>query len=95
MPFTDTNANSRTRFYRLVNATLSFEVPARSSDGQVQLVLHNPLDLPFELQASSNLVSWNTLSVITTAVTETNTILLTDPLATNFPVRFYRAVVSP
>jgi hypothetical protein len=95
MPFTDTNANSRTRFYRLVDATLSFEVPARSSDGQEQLVLHNPLDLPLELQASSNLVSWNTLSVTSFAFIALHTILLTDPLATNFPVRFYRAMLLP
>ena len=95
MPFTDTNANSGARFYRLVDSTLSFEMPARSSDGQVQLVLHNPLELPFELQASSNLVSWNTLSVTSTAVAATNTILLTDPLTTNSPVQFYRAKLLP
>ena len=95
MPFTDTNANSASRFYRFVDSTLSFEMPARSSDGQVQLILHNPLNLPFELQVSSNLVSWSTLAVTSTVFTATNTYVLTDPLATNAPVRFYRAVLLP
>ena len=40
-------------------------------------------------------MSWNTLSVTSTVFTATNTILLTDPLATNSPVRFYRAVLLP
>jgi hypothetical protein len=95
MPFTDTNATSRARFYRLIDATLSFELPVRSSNGQVQLVLHNPLELPFQLQASSNLVSWNTLSNTATLLTATNSILLADPFSTNYPARFYRAMLLP
>ena len=95
MPFTDTNANSSSRFYRLVNASLTFGVPALAADGRAQLVLYNPLNLPFELQTSSNLVSWKTTSVTSTAATATNAIVLTAPLATNSPARFYRAVVLP
>jgi hypothetical protein len=40
-----------------------------------------------EIQASTNLIDWNTISTITNAIAPLD---FTDPDATNFPVRFYR-----
>jgi hypothetical protein len=95
MQFTDANANSASRFYRFVDSTLWFEMPVRSPDGQVQIILHNPSSLPFEMQVSSNLAHWSALAATSTVLTATNTCVLTEPVATNASVRFYRAVRLP
>jgi large repetitive protein len=46
----------------------------------------------FEIHASTNLTSWTWLATVTN---QTGQILYTDPQATNYPMRFYRAIQLP
>ena len=57
-------------------------------DGQNRIQVQGLSDRPYVIQASANLVNWNSVA---TNVSDSGTIQWTDPLPANQPRRFYRA----
>jgi hypothetical protein len=93
MNFTDTNAFSSTRLYRLREiATLWFSSATRLPNGSVQFVLQNASGVPYILQYSANLSVWIPATTNTSGAT---TVTNVDYSATNSPRRFFRAVTLP
>jgi hypothetical protein len=60
--------------------------------GQFQLQVSGPTNQTYVLQGTTDFVTWRSLS--TNAITS-SPFTLTDPRATNFPFRFYRAMQLP
>ena len=92
--YSDTVANSDARFYRLHELPASsiwLQNPDRVGDA-IQLVLHSPAGLRFEIQTSTNFASWSALATITNTL---GTVQYTDTLAIDSPVHFYRALLVP
>jgi len=56
------------------------------------LVLHSACDQRFEIQGSTDLVDWSALGTVTNTG---GAVEYTDPLASIFPLRFYRAAQIP
>lgn len=73
-----------------VPASPQISGPFAYTNGAFQLTISGPLNpaYPTIIQASTNLVNWVDL------YTNTPPFTYTDPAATNYPLRFYRAVVS-
>jgi Leucine-rich repeat (LRR) protein len=90
--FTDTNASSDTRLYRLKDFSVTLDPPLLPINNSAQLVVHNLSGLPYDLQVSTDLLVWNTFATVTNTTRDVTNI---DIFATNSPVRFYRAVVHP
>jgi uncharacterized repeat protein (TIGR01451 family) len=67
------------------------------SGGGFQLTLTGTNGLTYYLQASTNLLStnWVTISTVGPWSTPPYTIIITNLDSTNYPARFYRAVVAP
>jgi hypothetical protein len=64
--------------------------PAVQPDGAFQFTMSGLTGLTYDVQASTNLIDWTTL----TSFVSTNSLMsFRDPDATNFSQRFYRAVV--
>lgn len=94
MPFVDLTANSSARFYRLQELSansIRLQNPKWIANA-FQLEVLSPSGLRFEVQASTDLVSWSGLGTISNAL---GTVQYTDMQATNSPKRFYRALLLP
>jgi Leucine-rich repeat (LRR) protein len=94
MPYLDQTAHSSTRFYRLYELPASsvwFEQP-KVVGNEIHLLLLSQPGLRLEMQASTDLVSWSGLAVITNTL---GTVEYTNALTTNFPTRYFRAQVLP
>ena len=101
--FTDPDAtNYSQRFYRALLLGTGYVAPSNSvsiafgaaqplSTNGFQLILNAPISSTVAIQTSTNLVNWQTL---TQFVVENSPIYFTDPQATNYTQRFYRAVVQ-
>ena len=95
MEFIDTVSNTSTqRFYRAVQQPmlakgLSFTGAALQTAGLLKLTLAGAQRGVWDLQASADLLHWQSLASITNA---TGTVEFTDTTATNSSKRFYRAV---
>jgi uncharacterized repeat protein (TIGR03806 family) len=76
----------------VVNPSVLFTGSAKFTNGAFQLQLTGETNLPYVLQASTNLSTWVTLSTNTPVASP---FYLIDPSATNYPRRFYRAVQLP
>lgn len=74
--------------FSLPNAFL-LSTPSRQPDGSFQFMLNSAPGQVLNIAASTNLVDWVTLYTGTNA---TGTIQFTDPAASSFGRRFYRAV---
>jgi Chitobiase/beta-hexosaminidase C-terminal domain len=70
----------------------AFESVAISTNGAAQLSFSGEAGKTYVLQGSTNLMDWVPLSTNTPAM---NLFNLLDPGATNYPIRFYRAVELP
>lgn len=57
-----------------------------------RLTLKGEIGQAYRIYATTNLVSWASLTILTNAY---GTVQLTDPIATNTPYGFYRAVSAP
>ena len=62
--------------------------PQSLTESGFQLSLTGAAGLPYAIEASTNLLNWMPLTTVTNA---SRTAALTDPDATNYPRRFYRA----
>ncbi|MCX6927578.1 MAG: hypothetical protein NT154_30875 [Verrucomicrobia bacterium] len=71
--------------------TLAF--PARTTNGQFQFQLAGPVGSNYVIQASTDLITWTPIA--TNLFTATGFFSITDPSATNYSRRFYRAVLVP
>jgi hypothetical protein len=94
MPFLDMTANASARFYRLQELSAS---SIRLQNFKwigiaFQLEVQSPPGLQFDVQTSTDLVSWSGLGTISNAL---GTVQYTDLQATNSPKRFYRALLLP
>jgi hypothetical protein len=84
------------RFYRLVQGTLPIMVklnlntPTAWTANGLGLNLEAPLGFNYTIQASTNLLDWQP---ITNFVGTNSPLYFSDPAATNFNWRFYRAVM--
>ena len=58
----------------------------------LQLHLSGEIGRVFELYTSTNLTDWALLATLTN---QSGQVLYTDPITTNRPMRFYRAVQLP
>jgi len=90
LPYIDTNAVPPARFYRLHQlpfGSVLLDPPTKLGNGSLKLVLHAPPNLLFQMQASTNLVNWSPLAVLTNTL---GTVSYTDQLASNRQARFYR-----
>jgi hypothetical protein len=92
-----TAKNFNWRFYRLVQGTvlapftLGFGSAHPWTANGLQLMLQGTIGPTYGIQASSNLLQWQTI----TNITATNSpVYFTDPDATNYSRRFYRSVVQ-
>jgi hypothetical protein len=86
------NATSRARYYRLLEVTLNsiwFETPSLG-ETNIQLVLHSPPGLKFQLQFSQDMLHWNGLGLITNTLGTYQQIL-----PTNAASSLYRAMLVP
>ena len=70
-------------------APLQFVQPYYYSNGVLYLTLQVTPNLPYRIEASTNLTTWTTISNVNSS---TSPILITDPAASAFPRRFYRGV---
>ena len=68
------------------------QLSAGLSGIQLQLGLVGEIGRTFEIDVSTNLVNWG---LMTNLFNATGTLLFTDPFATNYNRRFYRAVMLP
>lgn len=68
---------------------LQLTVPTRLANGSFQLSVQGLLAQPVRLQASTNLIDWETLSTLFNLQSSFDYV---DTAATNFNCRFYRAV---
>jgi uncharacterized repeat protein (TIGR03806 family) len=75
-----------------VQPNLAFSGPAGFTNGVFQLQLQGVAGQSYVLQATTNFSSWISVS---TNVPATVPFYLSDPGASNYPYRFYRAVQSP
>jgi internalin A len=96
MRYTDTNANSAVRLYRLHSLgepSMWLELAGRPSNGQCTLTLHTFPGLPYEVLAATNLssptgiTSWFSL---TPSIVPTNSSVSFTDTTANSSVRFYR-----
>jgi hypothetical protein len=72
------------------------EAAAAPSDGQFHLSLYGVPGSVYEIQASSNLVMWSTVTtIINSATSSSGATLYSDSVPPNWPGRFYRAVLVP
>ena len=69
-----------------------WEFSPGSTNGPASFILHGRIGDTWQFDASPDLVNWTT--ILTNTMT-TNLFLLTDPAASNFNSRFYRAVWRP
>ncbi|PWU15850.1 MAG: hypothetical protein C5B50_14840 [Verrucomicrobia bacterium] len=72
--------------------TFHFTSAAVLTNGQTQLIFSGVPGQPYNIEASTNFLSWQTIGAVTGAATS---VTFTDPAATNFPWRFYRAKQAP
>lgn len=92
MAFLDVAANSRQHFYRLQDLSTGaiwMRNPRRVGN-EFQLELHSPTGLRFEVQSSTNLISWNSVGVVTNTLGQ---VTFTDSNADGPSWRFYRALL--
>jgi len=66
--------------------------PAIAADRSFQLTFRGEAGLSFDIQASTNLTTWTTVSNL---LSDGSAIQFVDLLATNFNQRFYRALQAP
>lgn len=64
----------------------------RSPNGQAQFTVTGGNQRPYLIQASTNLTAWASISTNTAAAGLIN---FFDTSASNYPIRFYRAIVAP
>jgi hypothetical protein len=89
--------NYRCRFYRVGPAgaaqalSLGIGLPNAWTPNGLQLALCGPLGSNYLIQASIDLVNWQTLTNFTTLTM--SPLYLCDPAATNYNHRFYRATI--
>jgi hypothetical protein len=76
----------------LLPPSLNIAASAQPSNDSFQLTFSTGSNTTWQIEASTNLSSWLPLS--TNTVGTSGTILFTDLLATNYPWRFYRAVLQ-
>jgi hypothetical protein len=90
-----TAGNFKMRFYRLVQGTVLAPVTLGFSSARpwttngLYLMLQGTIGPNYVIQASTNLLQWQS---VTDIVSTNSPVYFTDPTATNFPFRFYRAV---
>jgi hypothetical protein len=90
-------SNYRWRFYRIGPLSLAPAMKLGLNSGQplgsngFNVVLNSLPGLNYEIEASTNLVDWTT---ITNFVSTDSPFYFTDPTAKNFKYRFYRAVMQ-
>jgi len=65
--------------------------PILTGNGQFQFQLSGPGGNEYVIQASSNLTSW--IPIATNVIPADGVMTFTDPDATNYSQRFYRAVM--
>jgi signal transduction histidine kinase len=83
-----------TRFYRLhelPDSSVWFEQP-KLVGNEIHLLLHSQPGLKLEMQASTDLIGWSGLEVITNTL---GTVEYTNVLTTNFPANYFRTRVLP
>ena len=91
-----TAGNFKLRFYRLVQGTVLAPVTLGFSSARpwttngLYLMLQGTIGPNYVIEASTNLVQWQS---VTDIVSTNSPVYFTDPTATNFPFRFYRAVL--
>lgn len=73
-----------------ITPTLNVTVGA---DHTASLQLHGAANTAYNIQVSTDLVAWSAVGSGTT--NSSGALTVTDPAASNFPKRFYRAAVSP
>lgn len=79
------------RFYRVaIGQLLCLKTPMGLTNGNFTFKIENLSGRVIALQASTNLVDWETLTNFSEGQTR---MLFNDPAATNYSQRFYRAVV--
>jgi hypothetical protein len=78
----------------LLPPTLTIAAGAQLTNGSVQVTFNTISNTTWRIDASTNLLSTNWLSLLTNTADPSGTIQFTDLLATNFPHRFYRAVLQ-
>jgi hypothetical protein len=74
------------------NVTTRLSAPFRWSDGTFQFTLNGVADGTYELDATTDFIEWSNLA---TLVNTNGAEVVTDPAATNFARRFYRALLKP
>jgi hypothetical protein len=78
----------------LLPPALKIAAVAQPTNGSFQLTFSTISNTTWRIEASTNLLSTNWLSLLTNMVGPGGTLQFTDLLATNFPRRFYRAVLQ-
>jgi len=92
--FAERDHDAPARFYRLHKLNVApstsvwFELPVRTPDGTLQLTLHSAPGRPLEIQRSTNLLSWASLTILTN---NPGTLKWTDATPVNSAASFYRA----
>jgi hypothetical protein len=71
---------------------LKIAASAQPTNGSFQLTFSTGSNTTWRVDASTNLLNW--LPLLTNTVGPSGTIQFTDLLATNYPWRFYRAVLQ-
>jgi hypothetical protein len=85
------------RFYRIAQGTLpvtlklNLQVPALTKADGFGLNLEGPLGFHYTIQVSTNLVNWQSLTNFVGTISPLN---FSDPVATDYNRRFYRAVLQ-
>jgi hypothetical protein len=87
--------NYSQRFYRAVQFNNSLDsprlsIPARLGSGQVEFRVTGLVGSSQVIQASTNLTTWTPIT--TNIIPAAGVITITDPFATNYSRRFYRAL---
>jgi len=91
--FTTFNGVSRIGIARLKGDPKSrLDSPTRLGNGQFQFLFSGDDQIPYAIQASSNLVNWISITNFTSS---TNAVTILDTNAASYSRRFYRAVYPP
>lgn len=94
VPYVDVTATSAARYYRLLELSpgLITLQNITLSGYQCAMVLHSPPGLRFQIEASTNLLNWSGVAVVTNVL---GTVQYQDQLGAGVPRRFYRARLLP
>ena len=75
---------------------LRLELPGPPANGYMLLILHGTVGNHYEIDASSNLVTWSSIVTLTNTATNTGGAMpYSELLPPNSPVRYYRAKLLP